>query len=76
MVLQGVPFRDAYKQVGALIEAGKFDHNTNLNHVHEGSMGNLCNTQIKLMMDQVLLKFEFEKVNQAIHQLIGPAATK
>jgi len=39
-------------------------------------MGNLCNTQIKLMMDQVLLKFEFEKVNQAIHQLIGPAATK
>ena len=76
LVVQGVPFRDAYKQVGALIEADKFEHSTHLNHVHEGSMGNLCTNQIKLMMDQILLKFEFEKVNQAIHHLIAPATSK
>lgn len=36
LVLQGMPFRDAYKKVGMDIEAGKFSYNTNLKHTHEG----------------------------------------
>ena len=42
-VLAGMPFRDAYKQVGLDIEADKFIPSKSVNHTHEGSIGNLCN---------------------------------
>ncbi|MBY0481854.1 MAG: argininosuccinate lyase [Chitinophagaceae bacterium] len=71
LVLQGIPFRDAYKQVGLAIESGFFNHGTELHHVHEGSIGNLCNDQISAMMQEVLKKFEFEKVDAAINQLLA-----
>jgi argininosuccinate lyase len=70
LVLQGVPFRDAYKQVGMAIEEGKFTYTTNINHVHEGSIGNLCNAEINRMMQQTLNQFTFEKVHMAIEQLL------
>ncbi len=70
LVLQGIPFRDAYKQVGLAIEAGKFTHTTAVDHVHEGSIGNLCNDRIANMMQQAVAGFEFEKVHTAIAQLI------
>ncbi len=70
-VLKGVPFRDAYKQVGQEIENGSFSPNTSgVNHTHEGSIGNLCTTQIKSKMDNVLGQFTFEKVNKAIKNII------
>jgi argininosuccinate lyase len=71
LVLEGLPFRDAYKQVGLAIESGNFEISSNVNHTHEGTIGNLCNDQIEKMMQQVLKKFEFEKVHQAIDQLIN-----
>jgi len=70
LVLQGVPFRDAYKQIGRGIEAGKFDYSTEVNHTHEGSIGNLCTNEIKAMMDETLSTFGFEKVHDAIKRLI------
>lgn len=59
LVKKGIPFRDAYKQVGNDIEAGTFtfDSTTKLNHTHEGSIGNLCNDQIEAAMEKVLAKF-------------------
>ena len=42
-VQTGTPFRDAYKQVGLEIEAGKFSPDKHIRHTHEGSIGNLCN---------------------------------
>ena len=71
LVLQGVPFRDAYKQVGIAIEEGKFTNTTDIHHVHEGSIGNLCNDNIAAMMQQTLKTFEFEKVHVAINQLLN-----
>jgi len=71
LVLQGVPFRDAYKQVGMAIEESKFTHTNQVNHVHEGSIGNLCNKEISGMMQQTLKKFEFDKVTTAIEQLLN-----
>ena len=50
LVLSGVPFRDAYKQIGMDIEEGKFTYSTALNHVHEGSIGNLCNDKITCLL--------------------------
>ena len=48
-VLEGMPFRDAYKSVGIEVNEGKFefDANTGLNHTHKGSLGNLCTEEIK-----------------------------
>jgi argininosuccinate lyase len=71
LVVKGVPFRDAYKQVGMAIEEGKFTYTTNVNHVHEGSIGNLCNDKIAAMMQQNLAKFPFAKVHTAIDQLLS-----
>lgn len=58
LVNQGIPFRDAYKQVGESIEAGSFhfDLGTGLHHTHEGSIGNLCNEEIKAEMRKVVAR--------------------
>jgi len=70
LVLQGVPFRDAYKQVGLEFEAGQFQHTKEVHHTHEGSIGNLCNAEICTLMHQELAKFGFEKVQNAEQQLL------
>ena len=69
-VLAGTPFRDAYKQVGLEIEAGKFTPDKNVNHTHEGSIGNLCNDQIIAMMRDVIGSFSFDRMNEAEKNLI------
>lgn len=69
-VLEGVPFRDAYKNTGLAIEAGKFSPDKNLRHVHEGSIGNLCNPEIRAEFDRVYEAFRFEAVNTALAALI------
>lgn len=72
LVLKGVPFRDAYQQIGAAIEGKEFKADTReLKHTHEGSIGNLCNKEIRSMMEQALQGFHFEKTEQAIQQLLG-----
>jgi len=70
LVLQGIPFRDAYKKVGQDIESGIFKYNTTLNHTHEGSIGNLCNDRIQANMQKIVAAFEFNKVHVAIQQLL------
>jgi argininosuccinate lyase len=59
LVNKGIPFREAYKQVGDQIEKGEFtfDSSQKLHHTHEGSIGNLSNDLITKSMDAVLQKF-------------------
>lgn len=59
LVNKGVPFRDAYRQVGNSIEEGRFsfDQEQGLHHTHEGSIGNLSTKEIAAAMDAVLRKF-------------------
>ena len=59
LVNQGMPFRDAYKEVGNQIEKGtfSFDISKGLNHTHEGSIGNLCNKEIEMEMKKSIEKF-------------------
>ncbi len=66
----GMPFRDAYKKVGLDIEAGRFKPDMNINHVHEGSIGNLCNDKIQAFMDECLAGFSFDKVEEAEKELL------
>ena len=71
LVLEGVPFRDAYKQVGLNIEAGKFTPVKEVHHTHEGSIGNLCNDQISVLMQNIVDGFAFNRVNEAERQLLS-----
>ncbi|MEJ5994019.1 argininosuccinate lyase [Pedobacter sp. Du54] len=70
LALSGIPFREAYKMVGETIDNGTFSPNKTLTHTHEGSIGNLCNPEIEAMMSDVLVQFQFEKVNKAIENLV------
>ncbi|HEX5170637.1 MAG TPA: argininosuccinate lyase [Cyclobacteriaceae bacterium] len=71
LVLSGIPFRDAYKKVGLEIEQGSYNPGRTVNHVHEGSIGNLCNDDIRRMMDNAIGKFDFEQANRAFRELLG-----
>ncbi len=46
LVMQGIPFRDAYKQVGDVISKNKFVRPAKVPYTHEGSIGNLSNDKI------------------------------
>ena len=70
LVLQGVPFRDAYKQIGNDIDKGNFSYTPSPSHTHEGSIGNLQHQQVIHMMDKVLSRFNFGKVESALKQLL------
>jgi argininosuccinate lyase len=71
LVLNGVPFRDAYKQVGLAIEQKTFQPEKTIHHTHEGSMGNLGNDKITGAMDKLLETFDFEKVKKSVESLVS-----
>ncbi len=71
LALSGVPFREAYKEVGLAIERGEFKPERTVEHTHEGSIGNLCNIQIAELMHDILSQFSFEKVVSAEAELLG-----
>lgn len=58
LVVSGVPFRDGYKVVGNSINQGTFTPERILAHTHEGSINNLCNAEIKGMMEKVMGCFQ------------------
>ncbi|MDR2840706.1 MAG: argininosuccinate lyase [Paludibacter sp.] len=69
-VIDGTPFRDAYRQTGLEIEQGKFQPNKNIAHTHQGSIGNLCNKQIADYKNNILEQFNFENIHKAEIQLL------
>ena len=71
LAASGVPFRDAYRQVGLAIEAGTFTPCKDLHHTHAGSIGNLCNDRIAAHFDQVWQGFGFDRVQAAEQALLA-----
>jgi argininosuccinate lyase len=67
----GMPFRDAYKKVGLDIEAGNFSPTKEVHHTHEGSIGNLCNDEIAVLMQKVIDGFNFDVMQQAEQRLLN-----
>ena len=57
LVASGVPFRDAYKQVGRAVQDGTFHYKGSLLHTHEGSVNQLCLDQVRQRFRQVLESF-------------------
>ena len=64
LVLEGMSFRDAYRKVGEMIENGSYQPEYELNHTHEGSIGNLFNEEIIKKM-KVMIEYFNEKAKQA-----------
>lgn len=70
LALQGVPFREAYKQVGLDIENGTYQPIREVHHTHAGSIGNLCLDKVEGLMDATLDKFDFERFIRAEEDLV------
>ena len=51
-VLRGIPFREAYQEVGREVQEGKFHTEKSVRHTHAGSIGNLCTEEIKKKMER------------------------
>lgn len=70
LVIAGVPFRDAYKQVGAEIADGTYTAPRGLKHSHEGSIGNLQTDEIRARMGREIEAFGYEKITAAFEALL------
>jgi argininosuccinate lyase len=71
LVLEGIPFRNAYKMVAEDISKGTFNPDKELNHTHEGSIGNLCNDMVVSKLDAIMYQFNFMKSEVAMKNLLG-----
>ncbi|WP_020600581.1 argininosuccinate lyase [Spirosoma panaciterrae] len=71
LVLQGVPFREAYRTVGKEIAEHTYVPPRVLHHTHEGSIGNLGNDLIVNQMKQTLAGFGAATVQEAIIRLLS-----
>lgn len=58
LVLQGVPFREAYRRVGMAVQQGEYRPTREVHHTHEGSISNLCTAEIRRKMETVMREFE------------------
>ena len=83
LVAAGVPFREAYRQVGQAVQEGTFRPDPSLTgpdgsvtpatlgHTHIGSVGNLCNDRVAARMEAILSRFPFDRVHAALDALLG-----
>ncbi len=62
-VKKGVPFRDAYVQVAAEIDKGRFRPGSRVKTTHTGSIGNLSNERIIRKLERIIHGFQLEKYN-------------
>ena len=74
-VEQGIAFRDAYRQVADEITQGTFRHEATVeetlaHYTHEGSIGNLCNAQIKAKMEAIMQSVSLNTIHQVIGKLL------
>lgn len=70
LVLEGTPFRDAYRNVGLAIERGEFTPDRHIRHTHEGSIGNLCNDRISARFNREIDAFDFQRYHKAFEALL------
>jgi argininosuccinate lyase len=69
LVLKGVPFRDAYVEVGKSIENGTYVPYKKIKHTHMGSIGNLANDAVKLEFNKIVASFGFTEINKTLEVL-------
>lgn len=58
LVLEGTPFREAYREVGMAVQEHRYTPTRKVHHTHAGSIGNLCNDLIVEKMAEVISKID------------------
>lgn len=71
LVMQGHSFRDAYNTLSKRIEHGLFEKPEQINYTHEGSIGNLCNSEINEQIAHLNAQFNIEKIQKAEAALLS-----
>lgn len=57
LVLEGVPFRDAYRRIGHAVQNGTYRPTREVHHTHLGSVGNPANDRIADKMARIMEQF-------------------
>ena len=70
LVKQGIPFREAYNKVAGEIGNKNYSPQKELDHTHDGSLGNLCNELIAEKIENIKAGFDFKKVDNAMMNLL------
>jgi len=70
LVKQGVPFRDAYKRVSAMLGKGKFTKTSINEYSHEGSLGNLCNREIAAIFEERMKCFSSKSSAELVGKML------
>jgi len=71
LVLEGVPFREAYKTIGAAVENGSFTTSGKQPHSHLGSIDNPGSERITLVFQQMVARFAFDVVEKSERALLS-----
>src|SRR4030043_2319430 len=70
LVKQGIPFRDAYKAVSGMIGKEVFTKTSITEYTHEGSIGNLCNEEIRRIFEERIKCFKSKSSAELVGKLI------
>ena len=71
-VMAGIPFREAYREIGMQIQEGRYrDRQRAIHHTHEGSMGNLCLAKIRDKFEQRIAAWDIATVREVVKDLLG-----
>jgi argininosuccinate lyase len=70
LVKQGIPFRDAYKTVSEMIGKGIFSKTSETEYTHEGSIGNLCNSEINAIFEERMKCFTSRSSEELVRKMI------
>jgi argininosuccinate lyase len=71
LVMKGIPFRDAYREIGRQVTEGEFVPVKKLEHTHEGSLGNLCLDEIRQKLQTIVDSFDFNSIRLALAKLLN-----
>ena len=69
-VLKGTSFRDAYKLIGEKLKNNQYTPDKDIQHTHEGSIGNLCNEQIQKKFERIFANFSSKSIKEAEEKLL------
>jgi argininosuccinate lyase len=70
LVKQGITFRDAYKAVSEMVKNSSFSRTSVSDYVHEGSIGNLCNTEIARIFNERMRCFKNRSAEELVKKLM------
>ena len=72
-VMNGMPFREAYREIAKQIQEGKYQNEVQeIHHTLEGSAGNLCLNRIKDKFDRRFSSWDMVSVLAIEEQLLKP----